>query len=131
MTGVDTNVLVRYFVRDEPEQFDRVMRFLGRATRANEPVWISGIVLCELAWVLDSLYGRSREEILAAIDGLMSAEPFRVESADAVRSAVETARKGKGGFADHLIAELNRASGCGVTVTFDRALARDPRFAPL
>ena len=59
MTGLDTNVLVRYLVRDEPAQAARATRELERDAR----FLIGSVVLCELVWVLDAGYGLSRPEI--------------------------------------------------------------------
>jgi predicted nucleic acid-binding protein len=53
VTGLDTNVLVRYLVRDEPTQAARATRELER----DERFLIGSVVLCELVWVLEAGYG--------------------------------------------------------------------------
>jgi len=63
VTGLDTNVLLRYLVRDEPPPTARATRELER----DERFLIGNVVLCELAWVLDAGYGVSRAEIGAAL----------------------------------------------------------------
>ena len=44
MTGVDTNVLVRYFVEDDDAQVNRVRRFMAASRAAGEPVYISTLL---------------------------------------------------------------------------------------
>jgi predicted nucleic-acid-binding protein len=66
VTGLDTNVLVRYIVRDEPAQAARAARQLEQ----DERFLVGSIVLCELAWVTadfaDCLIGRRNRAAGAA-----------------------------------------------------------------
>lgn len=59
----DTNILVRFFVRDDQAQFEQAKRILDQA----EVVVITQLALCELSWVLRSRYGVSRENISTTI----------------------------------------------------------------
>jgi predicted nucleic-acid-binding protein len=131
MTGLDTNVLVRFFVEDDDLQASRVHRFLRTSREAGEPVFISAVVLCETCWVLRSAYAKSKLEILKAIDTIIDADVFHLEDPDCVRRAVQLARTGKADFVDYLIGELDVARGCRYTVTFDRTLRSDPAFSLL
>ncbi|WP_423825156.1 PIN domain-containing protein [Salinibacter ruber] len=63
MTGIDTNVLVRYVTRDHPEQYRAAKRHLESSCTQEEPGYVSVIVSCELAWVLgphERIRGRGR-----------------------------------------------------------------------
>jgi predicted nucleic-acid-binding protein len=131
MTGVDTNVLVRYFAADDEPQVQRVDRFLKASRLAGEPVFVSVLVLCETCWALRSNYGKSKSAILDTVQSLLNADMIHVEEPDAVRRALEFTRTGKADFADYLIGELNLARGCRYTVTFDRALRGNPAFSLL
>lgn len=57
MLGVDTKLLVRYIVRDDPRQTAMATRFIERLLARENPGFIGNIVLCELVWVLESVYG--------------------------------------------------------------------------
>lgn len=131
MTGIDTNVLVRFLVEDDQEQTERVHRFLAKCRRVGEPVYISVPVLCEAVWVLRSAFARSKPEILDAVEQLLSTDVFQVEQPDAVRAAIQSCRTGKGDFADCLIGHLNLAAGCRTTVTLDRSLPTTDGFTML
>ena len=52
MIGLDTNVLVRYIVRDDDEQAEAATRLIESKCTADNPGLVSSIVMCELAWVL-------------------------------------------------------------------------------
>ncbi len=131
MTGLDTNVLVRFFVADDERQTERVAQFLKASRTAGESVFISVLVLCETCWVLRSAYDKSKNAILDAIETLLNSDVFQLEDSDAVRRALQLARTGKADFPDYLIGELHLSRGCRYTVTFDRSLRGDAAFSLL
>lgn len=121
MIGLDTNVLVRYVVRDDPAQTataDRVIEELGPGEG-----FVALIVLAELHWTLTRAYGYSREQTALAVRTLLAAVELRAQDADLAQRALAAASHGAD-FADALITELGRAAGCSSTVTFDRGAAR-------
>ena len=97
----------------------------------GEAIHLDVIVLCELAWVLRTGYGRERREIADALDALLGAAPFTVDDREAVRTAIDRYRAGRGDFADYLIALRNQRAGCRDTVTFDRKLRPEDGFTTL
>jgi predicted nucleic-acid-binding protein len=129
--GIDTNVIVRYLVADDPAQTHRVERFLAASRVAGERVYVSCIILCETSWVLRRVFGQSRPQTLNHLERILDTEVFEVEEEESVRAALQLCRKGKGDFADYLIGRLNLARGCRFTVTFDRSLRSDSAFSVL
>lgn len=128
MIALDTNVLVRYLVEDDSRQSAQAARLIESRTAAGESFFIPQIVLCELVWVLSHAYELSRREIVAVLHQLRRTSAVTVEAVDQVQRAIESFEKGKGDFADYLIAERAVAHGCSAVATFDRALESDPRF---
>ena len=61
MRAVDTNVLVRLIVRDDPEQVARAEVFVEHGA------WISLPAFVETVWVLKSVYGLNRQRIGTAV----------------------------------------------------------------
>ncbi len=129
--GVDTNLLVRYITQDDARQARLVDAFLGDALGHGTTLCVNGIVLCELAWVLDALYGYSRQEIVSALDALADVEQIEIEARDQVLRAIDDFRRGPGQFADYLIGRRNVAAGCEHTVTFDKKLGTAAIFRVL
>ena len=118
MTGVDTNVLARYLLRDDAAQAARAAQELERDDR----FFIGIIVLCELVWVLETGYNVRRSEIATAIEKILATAQFEVEDKDLARSALQDFRRTLADFSDCLIGRRNRAAGVAETVTFDRTL---------
>ena len=59
MRAVDTNILVRYIVNDDPKQAAVVEKFWGECETNQETIFIPVLVLCELMWVLSRLYAQT------------------------------------------------------------------------
>lgn len=128
MIGLDTNVVVRYLAQDDPKQSAAATRVFERVLSADNPGFVSAVVLCELAWVLAECYAADRARIRAAIEGLLASRQLSVEAPDLVRRALRAWGESAADFADALIGEVARASGADKTVTFDRDASRLPGF---
>lgn len=124
MIGIDTNVLVRYFADDDADQAAAARRLLGRQLSAQRPGFVSLVTLAELAWVLRCSYGASRDEVIMAIETLMTAPHLKVQDEDAVWLALDHCEQPGVGVSDALIAALGQQHGCSHTMTFDRKAAR-------
>ncbi|MGZ8330371.1 MAG: PIN domain-containing protein, partial [Rhodoplanes sp.] len=124
MIGLDTNILVRLVVADDPAQTARAQRFVETRCTPEAPGFINCIVLAELVWVLARAYDYSRAEIAAAVENLLAGDDRVIEHDDEVRDALEIYRSGRGDFVDALILYINRARGCEATATFDRRAAK-------
>jgi predicted nucleic-acid-binding protein len=83
------------------------------------------VTVLEVAWVLKSLYKRSREEIANDIEMVLSADTLEVQNEQAVYHVVVALRNGTGTFEDGLIGSLGIWSGYSSTLTFDEMLHRD------
>ena len=131
MTGLDTNVLVRYLTQDHPAQARRASALVSETVVRGERCFLSGIVLCELVWVLRGAYALEKPTILMTLDKILSTVQFDVEEKDIVRRALEDYRAGRGDFADYLNGRRNEEAGCSMTVTFDHRLKGSPLFRVL
>jgi len=125
MIALDTNVLVRFLVQDDPDQARIANTVLDQLTDAD-PGFVAREVLVELVWVLERAYGYQRADIATALDGLVSATELVIESADEVGVAVDRYRNDSFGFADLMIAAAARRADASELVTFDRKAARLP-----
>ena len=131
MIAVDTNVLLRYLLADDPVQTPRATRLIEDAADRGEDVFVSQIVLCETEWVLDSIYGASRQEIYSILKRLLAARPFALQDSQTVVNCLELYGEKKGDFSDYLIGAAAQVTGAGTTFTFDKKLKQDPEFTPL
>ncbi len=124
MTGLDANVLSRYFAEDDAVQFMKATEILEQRITAESPGFISVVALVELVWVLRSRYGFQPSELAGVVETLLRADTLVVEQEQAVYVATRALKLGLGSFSDVLIGELGSLAGCAVTLTFDRKAAR-------
>jgi len=114
----DTNVLVRLFTADDPEQASVAADILEQA----DIVAISLQSLCELVWVLDRAYKTTRSDIAAAIRQLLATRNL-VVNRPAVDAGLAVFEAG-GDFADGVIAYDGSFLGGETFVSFDKKAVR-------
>jgi predicted nucleic-acid-binding protein len=124
VTGIDTNILVRFFAKDDPQQSPKAKAVLSSLT-ILEPGWVGTATLLELVWTMKSTFRMSRSGIAGMLGQLLLREAIVVEQSATVARALQVYRSGNADFADCLIAASARGAGCGKTLTFDRIAARD------
>ena len=123
MIGLDTNVLVRYIVRDDPKQTRAATRLMESSCTPEDPGIIGLVVLCELVWVLDRGYGYARAAISSVIRNLLAAEDLAVERSELAWQALGLYEGGKADFADYVIGLCHRELKAEVTYSLDRRTA--------
>jgi predicted nucleic-acid-binding protein len=121
MRAVDTNVLVRLIVQDNPRQADSARLFVQNG------IWVSTLALAETIWVLESNYSHGRREIERAVGMVLDSPNVILQDADVVKDALELFRARPGvDFSDCLLLALARNAGHLPLGTFDRKLSRVP-----
>jgi predicted nucleic-acid-binding protein len=116
--AVDTNVIVRYLLQDDPEMGPAAARLMDGRLRLG----VSLVVLAESAFVLASNYGVPREEVVDSLVGLLLKRNIEVIGAEKalVASALMLCRpSGRVNYADALINADARAHEVGKLYTFD------------
>ena len=119
MRAIDTNVLVRLLVRDDPEQVARAEAFVAHGA------WVSLPVLVETVWVMQSVYGLNRRRIGTVVGMLVEHEYLTLQDEDVVRKAHATFSGTRStGFSDCLVVEIARKAGHVPVGTFDTKMSR-------
>lgn len=121
MIGVDTNVLVRFLVDDDPSQ-NRSARLFMNARTFEDPVFISAVTLAESVWVLERRLKFSQADVAAMLRALLASEAAVVEHGDELALILESELRTD--LADFLIAWSGKGVGCTHTATFDRKAAK-------
>lgn len=128
MIAVDTNIIVRFLVRDDETQAEAAYRRLKRAETDRESLFVPLVVLLETIWVLGSAYGKSRNEVLDCIEDMRRMPVFEFEKDGAVERLLADGRSSGADLADVLIAHSAQANGCEAGITFDKGAAKLPFF---
>lgn len=123
MIGVDTNVLVRLLAPDNEAQHAAARAFFGERS-ADDPAYISAIVLAETIWLLRGPLGYSKDAVEGVVHGILSSDDFIVEHGDRLLILLEEPSARRTQIADYLIAWSAETAGCARTVTFDRRAAK-------
>ncbi len=118
MIGLDTNVLVRYIMQDDPEQSAKASLLIESLDR-DRPGFISTVAVVELYWVLTASYALTGQQVAQALSAILQTKQFVVERADQVMRALRLFNHGGADFADCLIGSAATAAGCDSTMTFD------------
>lgn len=125
MIGVDTNILARILLGDDPKQSPAAHKAVIQAARAGG-VFVPLLVFVELGWVLSSAPGWDAPRMHRALEALLNMEGIEVEDASLAKEALALS-SGRVGIADNLIALSSRAKGCSKLLTFDARLAKTGR----
>ena len=120
MIGLDTNVLIRYVMQDDPAQTKKATEFIEKHLFDNNLGYITLITLAEFIWVLKSCYGLSKGNLVEAIEALLTTKQFLVERKDAAWKAMRIFQQNNGDFSDALITVVAQNDGCTDVVTFDK-----------
>lgn len=130
MISLDTNVVVRLLVGDDPLQTAVAeAAFLEHA--AGQGVFVPHIVLVETAWVLRTGYGLEHPVVHERINRLVRTRGVFVEEIDVVLTALEEYALGVADFADLLLVGTAAMAGAVPLLTFDRKLSRHGNAALL
>lgn len=130
MIGVDSNVLLRHLLQDDPIQSPKASDFLAQRTAAD-PIYVSRMVLAETVWTLTRSYGRRVPELAGIIRALLASDDVVIEAAPSVRRAVRDAEDENGELVDAIIAHAATDAGCDGVVTFDKRAQRLPGMLPV
>ena len=124
MLGIDTNVLVRFLLRDDEAQFQKANKLIQWEVTAGRGVLVSQLVLLETEWVLRSRYGFSKIQLLEVIASLLDTRDIQLEDEQSVEEAIYQWKEASADFADCLIAARYRRLGCSATATFDASAVK-------
>jgi len=123
MIGLDTNVLVRYLVQDDPVQSPKATALVESLTQ-QLPGFVTLVALVELVWVIQGAYRASKAETVAVLEKLLRVDVFMLEHSDLVAKALRMYMDANADFADCLIERAALHAGCTQVVTFDSKAAK-------
>lgn len=123
MIGLDTNVLVRYIMQDDPRQSPKATALI-ESLDADAPGFVTLVSVVELYWVLSSCYELTDEQVKQALEALLRTRQILVDRADQVLRALRVFGDCKADFADCLIERTAAGAGCHQTMTFDVGAAK-------
>jgi predicted nucleic-acid-binding protein len=122
MLAIDTNLVIRYLVDDDPDQSGKAKTLID-----GEDVFVAKTVFLEAEWLLRSVYHYDAAEVAGALRGFAGLEQVVMEDGARVAQALDWMQTGMD-FADAL--HLSKAADCEAFISFDRRLSRMEVRAP-
>ena len=123
MIGIDTNILLRATLNDDPVQSAAARRFL-KGLGETERGHVNLPVLLEFFWVLRTRYKLPRSRLSGVMRDLLGVEYIEFEALESVGKALAHYENGAADFADAIIALRYTELGASKSVTFDEDAAK-------
>ncbi|MCV3766136.1 PIN domain-containing protein [Rhizobium sp. TRM95796] len=123
MIGLDTNILLRLVLKDDPVQTELAVRLVAGLSKEN-PGYVNCITLLEFTWYLRRRLKLERRLVADTVFSLLQAEDLVFEDEELIGAVLMRMSDTSVEFADTIIALRNKRDGCPTTRTFDTAAAR-------
>jgi predicted nucleic-acid-binding protein len=124
MAALDTNVLVRYLVKDNEAQFAQVKKLVTQVLQSGATLYVPVTVILELEWVLRSNFDKTKLQVIEALTTLLSAAELSFASESAIEEAVHLYKNHNADFADCVHIALSHVAGESPLWTFDKAASK-------
>lgn len=126
MRGLDTNVLVRFLLRDDQEQAQVAKVVIEQAVASGEPLLVSLLTILEAEWVLRSRAAYDKQAIIRVFKLLLEAKDVLFEHEETLEQALHQFENSSADFADCLMVARYLRMGCTSMLTFDANAAKLP-----
>ena len=126
MFGLDTNVLIRFLLRDDQKQAEQAIKAIEDALAEGKPVVVSLLTMMETEWVLRSCAKLEKKTVIRAFRMLLESRDLQIEQEEALEEALYHYEGNKADFADCLMAARYSRLGCSAMLTFDQKAAKLP-----
>jgi len=124
MPSLDTNVLVRWLVRDDERQSIRARSLLESAHADAFTLFVPITVALELEWVLRSRYDFDKPTVMGVFTALLETQEIEFQDEAALERALHLYRRSTAEFADCLHAGICGMQARSPLLTFDAKAAR-------
>lgn len=128
MKALDTNVLVRFLVKDDAEQAQQVYSVFKQTENQQQRLFVPILVVLETIWVLQAVYRVEDQAILAVLNDLLLMPVLLFEAQPVLHAFIGVATGNNFDLADLLIAHSARGYSCESMLTFDKKAAKFPGF---
>ena len=116
---VDTNVFLRFFVRDSESFYQKAMELFEKTEKGQVKLETSDLVIAEIVWVMESYYGFSRSEIKEVVETILETKNLKVANHSRVKGAIDLYSAGKMDFIDACNIAYIKSKDYKKVATFD------------
>lgn len=131
MIAIDTNILVRHIIQDDAEQSKKASDLIKKYSGIESSIFINNVVICEVAWVLESVYNFSKQQIIEVLKAILTSFEFCFEDLQVLWISLIEFEKSSADFPDILIGQINKSKNASTTYTFDKKASSLSYFTKL
>lgn len=124
MFGLDTNVVLRLLLTDDPAQKIRAAKLIQQARRSETTVIITLAVVLEMEWVLRSSAKMNKAQVLNVFNLLLESHDIEIDNEKVLEQALHIYDNAVSDFAECLFLAQYQRLGCHTMLTFDTKAAR-------
>lgn len=124
MIGLDTNVIARIVLADDPAQTRQAMAVLTQARAAGEAVVLALPTLLELEWVLRTVARLPKANVLHVFKSLLETQDLQIDQEEVLEQALYAFEAHSADFGECLFAAQYQRMGCRTMLTFDKKAGR-------
>ena len=116
---VDTNVFLRFFVKDVETLYEKARSLFEKAESGKIRLETSELVIAEIVWVLESFYGFTRKEIVDVLITLLSSRYLKIANSARISASIQFYVSGNMDFIDACNIAYMKSKGLENIATFD------------
>ena len=124
MIGLDTNVVLRLLLNDDPAQRLRATKAIEQAKGLAVRVTITLAVVLEMEWVLRSIAKMTKPQVLSILDLLLESYDIEIDNEKVLEQSLHIYANAACDFAECLFLAQYQRMGCQTMLTFDTKAAR-------
>ena len=124
MLGLDTNVIARLVLADDPVQTEQARAAIAQAQAEDETIVLALATVLELEWVLRSRAKLDKTQVLLVFKKLLETQDLQIENEQALEQAIYVYENGPADFPECLFCARYQRMGCRAMLTFDAKAAR-------
>ena len=116
----DTNIFIRFFADDMPEQTKISKKILKGLLEDKYELYVCNLVFAEIVYVLESYYKLDKKDILDKMFAILKFKNLVVENKSIIIEALEIYNEKNIDFTDAYMACHARKAGCNRLFSFDK-----------
>jgi predicted nucleic-acid-binding protein len=128
MKAIDTNVLIRFVMKDDEKQAQSVYQLFKQSEQNQQPLFVPLLVVLEVIWVLQSVYEIPNADIVQTFSDLLAMSVLSFESENLLENFIESTANTSFDLSDLLIANSAYSSDCESIFTFDKKASKFKYF---
>lgn len=120
---IDTNILLRFLLKDVPKQAEAARQKFQEAKQTKTQLFVPQIVIFEVVFALTRVYKFDKNEVVEAIKSLLAAEFLNIQDKEIFGSTLSLFVKRNISLADCFIVAFSNLHKAPL-FTFDKGLAK-------